>query len=66
MFSRKVFHYDNKYSFIVCCAMGSNTIMDKYFKFIDFIWTILWISYNITYWPFSNLIHNKKKFRRKS
>jgi hypothetical protein len=43
MLLKKVFHYDNKQSFTTFCAMGSNIVMDKYFKFIDFIWIILWI-----------------------
>jgi hypothetical protein len=66
MLLRKVFRYDNKHSLTAFCAMGSNTIMDKYFKFIDFIWTILWISYNIAYWPFSNLNHKSFSFKGKS
>jgi hypothetical protein len=66
MLSRKVFHYDNKHSLTTFCTMGSNTIMDKYFKFIDFIWIILWISYNIAYWPFSNMIHKRFSFKGKS
>lgn len=62
---KKVFYYDNKYFFIVFCIMGFNIIMDKYFKFVDFIWIILWIFYNIVYWFFLNFIYMSFFFRRK-
>ncbi len=63
---KKIFYYDNKHSLTALCAMGFNIIMDKYFKSVDFIWTILWISYNTAYRPFSNLIYTSFSFRGKS
>ena len=63
---KKIFYYDNKHPLTALCAMGFNIIMDKYFKSVDSIWTILWISYNTAYWPFPNFIYTSLSFRGKS
>src|SRR6478672_2579628 len=66
LLKKKILYYDNKHSLTALCAMGFNIIMDKYFKSVYFVWTILWISYNTAYRPFSNFIYTSFSFRRKS